>query len=1123
MESIQEPVRSLVRDFSDLPEVKETQQKGLGLVTLKRALSIFSEPTPIKSSNAESNTEDKGNISHAFERQKRLETDTYHSAVRRWREQGERLNKLGISAALSKGAIGASMWQWHEKLVSLIEEEISKVKKVEATIPKAAADIQRCRYGPFLQVLPPEKLSAITILSCMNMLLKLTHDSKKGAVLAAVLGAVGGAIQDEYLAATLKKRHVQNGKKFPERLRLLAMIRRPQLLESSTKMMGNSQLLHDDAEGLEWTKTIKVTIGAVLLSHLIEAATMEVSRIDPQTRTELRVTQPVFMHYYQHTGGKRQGMLRFNGAMYDKLKAEPSGCALSKHLPMIVEPKPWTSYWEGAFLEHRVSAVRVYADDTSSKNYAMAASNNGDMQHMFAGLNALARTPWRVNRDLFEVMLLAWNSGEGMGKIVPENVEAIPPPEPAASDGLRARYKWIEAVRKIENHKASIKSQRCFLNFQLDIARAYLNEVFYFPHNLDFRGRAYPMVPFFNHMGADPCRALLVFSEGKELGESGLRWLKIHLSNLYGYDKASLEERRQFTDDQLSNILDSATNPLDGRRWWLQADKPWQCLGACIELKKALDEPDPHRFISHQPIHQDGTCNGLQHYAALGGDPLGAKQVNLTPGSRPADIYSGVADLVKAEVANDAAQGDKLAALLNGKLTRKVVKQTVMTSVYGVTFRGAMLQVAVQLEAIFRGLPDREKAPDLSNASVYISRKIFKALSTMFIRAQDIQHWLAECASRTSKSISADQVKNFQAQAEGKVAPQKGKSKKPFDLKTQFRTPVIWTTPLRMPIVQPYRKSSRKHIETNLQRISLNSPVVSDPVNSRKQVQSFPPNFIHSLDATHMMLTALKCNEIGLTFASVHDSFWTHASDVDTMNIVIRDAFIRMHSEDIIGRLRAEFNARCKGSWLFASINRCSAAAKKINEWRCKVGGGRKLDELLMEKRRLDLLASDNPEERLKGQSMVTAWKIFEEFANESDLTFSKPMDYATFGARKSRRSAKQKAGKQVVVENPDDPGSLTTSVGHGQPSGDADQVSVIGDFDDSEISMPSLGDSPHNSEADGTVESLFEEYGQDEESEKDETKHDEKTKERPDSSVWFWLPMKFPAVPKKVSLVHQP
>ena len=49
--------------------------------------------------------------------------------------------------------------------------------------------------------------------------------------------------------------------------------------------------------------------------------------------------------------------------------------------------------------------------------------------------------------------------------------------------------------------------------------------------------------------------------------------------------------------------------------------------------------------------------------------------------------------LVADKVAEDAKEGDPLATKLVGLITRKVVKQTVMTSVYGVTFIGAKRQV----------------------------------------------------------------------------------------------------------------------------------------------------------------------------------------------------------------------------------------------------------------------------------------------------------------------------------------------------------------------------------------------------------------------------------------------
>ena len=96
-------------------------------------------------------------------------------------------------------------------------------------------------------------------------------------------------------------------------------------------------------------------------------------------------------------------------------------------------------------------------------------------------------------------------------------------------------------------------------------------------------------------------------------------------------------------------------------------------------------------------------------------------------------------------------------------------------------------------------------------------------------------------------------------------------------------------------------------------------------MNAQKQASAFPPNFIHSLDATHMMLTALECRvsfvlvdtvsscstlstfqSRGLTFASVHDSYWTHASCVNEMSGVIRDTFIALHSSDVLGKLEEE-------------------------------------------------------------------------------------------------------------------------------------------------------------------------------------------------------------------------
>ena len=78
-------------------------------------------------------------------------------------------------------------------------------------------------------------------------------------------------------------------------------------------------------------------------------------------------------------------------------------------------------------------------------------------------------------------------------------------------------------------------------------------------------------------------------------------------------------------------------------------------------------------------------------------------------------------------------------------------------------------------------------------------------------------------------------------------------------------------------------------------------------VDTLKQKSAFSPNYIHSLDSAHMMQTAVACRRRGLVFAAVHDSFWTHPSDVDQMNVLLRDEFVALHSEHLLEQLSASF------------------------------------------------------------------------------------------------------------------------------------------------------------------------------------------------------------------------
>ena len=314
-----------------------------------------------------------------------------------------------------------------------------------------------------------------------------------------------------------------------------------------------------------------------------------------------------------------------------------------------------------------------------------------------------------------------------------------------------------------------------------------------------------------------------------------------------------------------------ARDPIKHRKW-LEYEDQWQSLAAIFELVEAMENPRPEEHVSHLHIHQDGSCNGLQHYAAIGRDIEGAEQVNLVDMEKPGDLYTAVSVRVQEIVDEDAAAGNKLAEKLKGQIKRKIVKQTVMTSVYGVTFIGAKEQILRQL---------RERSTlgddDLGPASVYLARIIMKVLEHFFQGAQGIKEWLIDCAGLIAK-------KGY---------------------------PVCWITPLGLPVVQPYRRGqSTMFIDTFFQRVSLLSNKDSLPISVPKQKSAFPPNFVHSLDSTHLMLTAVKCHEIGIEFAAVHDSFWTHACDIDKMSEILRQQFVHLHSQPLLDKLLEGFRSQ---------------------------------------------------------------------------------------------------------------------------------------------------------------------------------------------------------------------
>ena len=118
----------------------------------------------------------------------------------------------------------------------------------------------------------------------------------------------------------------------------------------------------------------------------------------------------------------------------------------------------------------------------------------------------------------------------------------------------------------------------------------------------------------------------------------------------------------------------------------------------------------------------------------MGLDDVGAASVNLKPNELPQDVYSVVVDQVELERRKDAADGVQIAKALEGFVKRKVIKQTIMTTNYGVTMYGARQQIGRQLRDI-DDFPN-ELVPE---ASSYLAQKTFLSLRELFQETRKIQ------------------------------------------------------------------------------------------------------------------------------------------------------------------------------------------------------------------------------------------------------------------------------------------------------------------------------------------------------------------------------------------------
>lgn len=127
---------------------------------------------------------------------------------------------------------------------------------------------------------------------------------------------------------------------------------------------------------------------------------------------------------------------------------------------------------------------------------------------------------------------------------------------------------------------------------------------------------------------------------------------------------------------------------------------------------------------------------------------------------------------------------------------------------------------------------------------------------------------------------------------------------------SQHGYPVAWVSPIGLPAIQPYRLQKPATLLTLMQTVTLVEESDDLPIHKARQVTAFPPNYVHSLDSSHMLFTALEMDARGLTFSAVHDSFWTHACDIDEMNNVLRTTFVDLYEQPLLERQKESWEMR---------------------------------------------------------------------------------------------------------------------------------------------------------------------------------------------------------------------
>ena len=650
--------------------------------------------------------------------------------------------------------------------------------------------------------------------------------------------------------------------------------------------------------GLKWDKQSCVAFGAKILEMVVKGSAY-FEMVD-QYIDKKKITSLVASEWFEKAWENNENRLVETAI---------------KYTPTIIPPKPWTTPYDGGYYGAATLGVHLIRlkEVVQTKELREYTRKLGavDLANIYNVLNHMQETPFVINKRILQVLKEIYASGGELGGVPRTSPYATLPklPDDVDMDVLKEHKRKQVAIHLQESARKS-RALRAYIALQTAEKFAQYEKI-YFPWNIDYRGRCYPIPTAISPQGDDIQKALLLFAEPSPLAsDADTKWLAIHGANLAGRDKLPFAGRVAWIEEHEEQIKASAADPLS-YTWWSEVaknDYPMEFLSFCLEWTRLCAYKDEHGtavgFVTGLPIAFDGTCSGLQHFSGLLRDEIGGAAVNLLPSDNVQDIYSIVADKVNTVLLKDAQSGtadgykyDKQGNVVNdqeGKprivygtktlaqnwvsfnrlkysqdgITRKVCKRSVMTLAYGSKLYGFKENLLSDIIKPFvLEHPDENPFVSPIQAATYMARLIWEAVGTTVVKAVEGMAWLQKVAELICK--------------EGHV--------------------VTWTTPNGLPVQQNYMCLMQEvmKLRFNRARVRFYTQVEQEGVvDTRRQAQGISPNFIHSMDAAHLQrVVNAEYSKGNTNFMMIHDSFGTDAAHAGQLFKTIREEFVGLYKD----------------------------------------------------------------------------------------------------------------------------------------------------------------------------------------------------------------------------------